>query len=97
MRFPSIGIPAQSGLQLFRVSADWPGGGVYRTLPFPDAEAARAWALNKAKGREDVMVFAVPRGPAPVLPAPFRESDFEPTLTDSERMVQLQGFVGGMA
>lgn len=28
--------------------------------------------------------------------SPFRESDFAP-LTDAERMVQLQGFVGGLA
>lgn len=79
MRFPSIGIPAQSGLQLFRVSADWVGGGFSQTLPFPDAEAARAWALKKAQGREDAMVTAQPRGPAPVLPPPFREDDFLPT------------------
>lgn len=35
--------------QLFRVSADWPGGGFGYTLPFPSREAAHSWASLRAR------------------------------------------------
>lgn len=62
MRIPPAGktIPAAQPLQMFRVTADWVGGGFAYTLSFPDAIAARAWGMQKARGRGQVSVE--PRG-----------------------------------
>lgn len=47
--------------QLFRISADWFGGGFSCTLPFPTREEAVAWAQNKARAHPSAIIEALPR------------------------------------
>lgn len=53
----------QPSEQMFRVSADWPGGGFAYTLPFADQHAANTWAKRKAGPRSGAVITALPRGP----------------------------------
>jgi hypothetical protein len=47
--------------QRFRIEADWPGGGFGYTMNFPDAEAAMAWAREKAGFRNNAEITVTPR------------------------------------
>lgn len=57
------GKPAQ---KWFRVEAHWPGGGWAWTKPFPDKEAALAWAIDRCSEHPDADIKVEPR-PAPPL------------------------------
>jgi hypothetical protein len=47
--------------EMFRVTADWPGGGFSYTIPATNQAAARAWGEQKARFHADACVMATPR------------------------------------
>lgn len=47
----------------YRVDAEWPGGGVSRTIPADTASAAQAWGEYKARLRADAVISVAPRFP----------------------------------
>lgn len=52
---------------LFRVEADWPGGGFGYTLPFADAQAALAWGRAKARHHRDAEITVTALGDSPLI------------------------------
>lgn len=71
----------------FRVDAEWPGGGVSRTIPVDTAAAAQAWGEYKARFHRDAVISVTPREPAPA------DLHFN---ADAQDLIQLQGFIGGL-
>jgi hypothetical protein len=102
----------QPALRLFRVCADWQGGGFAYTLPFADATEAREWAQRKAANHPGAVITAVDRGPAP---AELLQQEAEQiaaavarNVSKGQRLaarndahaldlqVQFQGYIGGL-
>lgn len=63
----------RAGTGLYRCTADWNGGGIAYTLPFPDQETALEWTRRRALLHPGAEIAAVPRAewlsrrPAPFL------------------------------
>lgn len=89
-RFPSIA-PASLTAIRYRVEAEWPGGGVSKTIPADSEAAAQAWGAYKARGHADASVSVTPRGLTPAdlqLAAQF--------AGEAGDLVLFQGYVGGL-